>query len=154
MIQVRQGAPVRPGGRCCMRANACASWGACKERRAFILAGCFPTRCPCPPPLCAGTIARQCTAAIFFLQVTVGVLLPLYILCCSMRELTLPPSLPVPTTSSWGQLQRGAAWAYAASNRAVWHAFCAARTSLLPPTLVLWLAVALSWTATLLLHGL
>lgn len=109
-----------------------------------------------PRPTDAATASRQCAGLLFYLQVMVGILLPVFVVVRSTPQRALPPPPPplAARTSSWEQRRHRAARAYAAANLAVWCAFSLPPGGLLPRGILLWLVVALSWTVTLAVHGL
>jgi hypothetical protein len=102
------------------------------------------------------TAARQCVGLLFYLQLIVSIMLPVYILVRSMPQSSLPrPPPPLPAAAgSWAQLQHSVQRAYAAANLSVWRTFRVPQSGALPSSLVFWLVVALSWTLALALHGL
>ncbi|KAI7843938.1 hypothetical protein COHA_002476 [Chlorella ohadii] len=102
----------------------------------------------------AATAARQCAGLLFYLQVMVGVLLPVYVVVRSMRQPNLPALPPPAALSGWERLRHSAAQAYATTNLAVWRAFRLLQDGPLPPGVLIWMLVAFTWTLTLAVHGL
>lgn len=113
-----------------------------------------PTARPLHPHTDAATAARQCAGLLFYLQVMVGVLLPVYVVVRSMRQPNLPALPPPAALSGWERLRHSAAQAYATTNLAVWRAFRLLQDGPLPPGVVIWMLVSFTWTLTLAVHGL